>query len=80
MKELLKQAMDSLRKKGVDYADARRVRRTMELLVMKNGELEAGSVRLQATITHASLRERGWRPGSEVWLAFKATALRVIPP
>lgn len=44
MKELLKQAMDSLRKKGVDYADARRVRRTMELLVMKNGELEAGSV------------------------------------
>jgi len=44
VKELLKQAMDSLRKKGVDYADARRVRRTMELLVMKNGELEAGSV------------------------------------
>jgi TldD protein len=44
VKELLKEAMDLLKKKGVDYADARRVRTTMELLVMKNGELEAGSV------------------------------------
>jgi len=44
VKELLKEAMDALRKKGVDYADARRVRTTTELLVMKNGEMETGSV------------------------------------
>ena len=44
MKELLKEAMDLLKKKGVDYADARRVRTTTELLVMKNGEMETGSV------------------------------------
>ncbi len=44
MKQLLKEAMDALRKKGVDYADARRVRTTTELLVMKNGEVETGSV------------------------------------
>ena len=56
------------------------IREVRELPTHVEVELEAGSVRLQATITHASLRERGWRPGSEVWLAFKATALRVIPP
>ena len=44
MKELLKEAMDSLKKRGVDYADARRVHSTTEILVMKNGELETGSV------------------------------------
>lgn len=44
MKDLLKQAMDSLKKKGVDYADARKVRNVTEILVMKNGEVETGSV------------------------------------
>jgi TldD protein len=44
VKELLRDALDSLHKKGVDYADARRVRTTAELLVMKNGEVETGSV------------------------------------
>jgi TldD protein len=44
VKELLKGAMDTLRKRGVDYADARRVRTKFELLVLKNGEMETGSV------------------------------------
>jgi TldD protein len=44
LKDLLKQAMDSLKNKGVDYADARKVRSITEILVMKNGEVETGSV------------------------------------
>ena len=44
MKELLKQAMDELRSQGVEYADARRVIGTSEILVMKNGKLETASV------------------------------------
>ncbi len=43
MKDLLKQAMDDLRQRGVDYADARRVRGLSEILVMKNGTLETAS-------------------------------------
>ncbi len=43
MKDLLKQAMDELRQRGVDYADARRVRGLSETLVMKNGTLETAS-------------------------------------
>jgi TldD protein len=43
LKELLKEAMDSLKRKGVDYADARSVCNKTELLVMKNGEVETGS-------------------------------------
>ncbi len=44
MKDLLKQAMDELRSRGVDYADARHVIGTSEVLVMKNGKLETASV------------------------------------
>ncbi len=44
MKKVLKQAMDELRSQGVDYADARRVIGTSEILVMKNGKLETASV------------------------------------
>ncbi|MBN2564690.1 MAG: TldD/PmbA family protein, partial [Candidatus Eisenbacteria bacterium] len=43
MRDLLREAIDSLKRKGVEYADARWVRNRNELLVMKNGEVEAGS-------------------------------------
>ena len=43
MRELLKEAMDSLRRKGAEYADARKVRGLSEVLVMKNGELETAA-------------------------------------
>jgi TldD protein len=44
VKEKLKEAIDLLRGKGVEYADARRVRSLAEVLVMRNGELETASV------------------------------------
>jgi TldD protein len=44
VKELLKAAVESLRAKGAEYADARCVRSLSEILVMKNGELETASV------------------------------------
>ena len=44
MKEILKEAMDDLKRRGIDYADARRVRTLSEILVMKNGVLETASL------------------------------------
>jgi len=44
VKDLLKAAIESLRAKGAEYADARCVRSLSEVLVMKNGELETASV------------------------------------
>ena len=44
MKELLKDAMEQVRRKGAEYADARHVRGLNEILVMRNGELETASV------------------------------------
>ncbi len=44
MKEILKEAMNELKRRGVDYADARRVRTLSEILVMKNGVLETASL------------------------------------
>jgi TldD protein len=44
VKAKLKDAIDLLRKKGVEYADARRVRSLAEVLVMRNGELETASI------------------------------------
>ncbi|MBD3348538.1 MAG: TldD/PmbA family protein [Candidatus Eisenbacteria bacterium] len=44
MKEILKGALEDLKRKGVEYADARRVRRLTEILVMKNGVLETASL------------------------------------
>ncbi len=44
MKQILKEAMDELKRRGVDYADARHVRTLFEILVMKNGVLETASL------------------------------------
>jgi TldD protein len=44
VREELKGAMDRLRKRGVEYADARKVRTLFEILTMKNGELETASL------------------------------------
>ncbi len=43
MKQVLKEAMGELKRRGVDYADARHVRTLFEILVMKNGVLETAS-------------------------------------
>jgi len=44
MKALLKEAMDHVKRKGAEYADARKVRGLNEILVMRNGELETASI------------------------------------
>jgi len=44
LRELLKEAVDALKGKGAEYADARTVRSLTEILVLKNGELETASV------------------------------------
>jgi TldD protein len=44
VKAKLKEAIDLLRAKGVEYADARRVRSLAEVLVMRNGNLETASL------------------------------------
>ncbi len=44
MKALLKEAMDHVKRKGAEYADARKVRGLNEILVMRNAELETASV------------------------------------
>ena len=44
LKELLKEAIHFLEGRGVEYADARDVRRLFEVVVMKNGEVETASV------------------------------------
>ena len=43
MKDHLKAAMDHLKRKGVEYADARRVRTEQQVLVVKNGQIETAS-------------------------------------
>ncbi len=44
MREFLKQAMEHIKRRGAEYADARWVRGMNEILVMRNGELETASV------------------------------------
>ncbi|MBM3307360.1 MAG: TldD/PmbA family protein [Candidatus Eisenbacteria bacterium] len=44
MKELLRGAMEHVKRRGAEYADARHVRGSNEILVMRNGELETASV------------------------------------
>lgn len=44
MKAKLKEAIDLLRAKGVEYADARKVSSLAEVLVMRNGDLETASL------------------------------------
>jgi TldD protein len=42
--DLLKEAMALLKRRGAEYADARKVRGLSETLVMRNGELETASI------------------------------------
>jgi len=44
VKDILKGALEDLKRRGVEYADARRVRGLSEILVMKNGVLETASL------------------------------------
>jgi len=60
VKERLKEAMEILKKKGVEYADARRVRQLNEVLVMKNGELETASVMESEGFGIRVLHGRAW--------------------
>lgn len=43
MRELLKETLASLKRRGVEYADARRVRTLSEVLVLKNGKAQTAS-------------------------------------
>jgi TldD protein len=60
VKELLKETMDFLRKKGAEYADARRVRGLTEVLVMKNGTLETASVAESEGVGIRVLNDGAW--------------------
>ena len=60
MRAKLKEAIDLLRGKGVEYADARRVRSLSEILVMRNGELETASITESEGFGIRVLREGAW--------------------
>ncbi len=60
MRELLKETMDFLKKKGAEYADARHVRGLTEVLVMKNGTLETASVAESEGVGIRVLNDGAW--------------------
>ena len=60
MKDILKEAVDLLRQKGVEYADARRVKTLSEILVMKNGALETASLNESEGFGIRVLKDGAW--------------------
>jgi TldD protein len=60
VKTNLREAVDLLKKKGADYADARKVRSLTEVLVMRNGELETASITESEGFGIRVLHEGSW--------------------
>jgi TldD protein len=60
VKAKLKEAIDLLKGRGVQYADARRVRSMAEILVMRNGELETASITESEGFGIRVLHEGAW--------------------